>query len=168
VLEIRALTYEDMTEALRLKIECWTEELQGVAKNDLDFDSEFLFWTDWMYKAEAHHDIRRLIGAFEDQQLLGVSFASIAEVFDCENAFELNGLWVDPKARKKGIARKLIKDHAIAFKKEDFKEMIVYCHHFAPAHDFYVHLGGKVIREELQMDGILKVDVFKIEIDNLL
>lgn len=168
MLNIRALSYEDMKEAIELKIHCWTEELQGVADNDLEFDSEFFFWTDWMYKAKEHHDIRILLGAYQEERLAGVLFSSIAEVFDGEYAFELNGLWVKEDYRGQGIAKKLIKAAAIQFEKEGFKDMIAYCHHLAPSNAFYKHLGGKVIRREKQMDGLLEVDIFKIPMHQLI
>ncbi len=53
---------------------CWTEELAGKAENTLLFSEELDFWVDWMNKAEENNDIRFLIGAFENDKMLGIIY----------------------------------------------------------------------------------------------
>ncbi len=167
MVKIRSLTKDDMQEAIQLKINCWTEELAGKADNTLDYSKELEFWINWMSLAEENNDIRLLIGAFEDNKMLGVAFASFAEVEDIpENGVELNGLWVYPEQRGKGISLMLI-IHILDFFKNIGKEKIViYNHHFAPSNYFYRKFGASVIRQDLQMNGKLLIDVFIADIEN--
>jgi GNAT superfamily N-acetyltransferase len=46
--------------------------------------------------------------------MLGAAFSSFAETYDIsENGIELNGLWVDPDHRNKGISLMLIKNRCL-------------------------------------------------------
>ena len=77
---IRTLTERDMLQAMELNVRCWTEELAGHCENTLSANDELAIWVDWMLSAKENNDIRLLIGAFEQDQMLGVAFASLAEV----------------------------------------------------------------------------------------
>ena len=96
MLIIRELSDSDMLQAIQLKALCWPEELAGLSDNKLDIEKEHLYWVDWMHTEVDNNDVRTLIGAFENGQLLGVAFASYAEKEDSDCGIELNGLWVDP------------------------------------------------------------------------
>ena len=95
MIEIRKLTEADMKQAVELRILCWTEELAGKTENVLSPSEELNLWIEWINAAEENNDIRLLIGAFENDTMLGASFSSFAETFDIpEKGIELNGLWV--------------------------------------------------------------------------
>ena len=162
-MHIRSLTKADMKEAVRLKIACWTEELAGKADNTLDVEKEYAFWCEWMQSGKKHHDQRTLLGVFEHDRMQGVIFASLAAEDDAFEACEINGLYVYPEARGKGIALAMIRQIIQVYLGMGCKELIVYCHHHAPAQVFYTRLGGKVIRQDAQMDGKLLVDIFSFD-----
>ena len=162
---IRQLTNEDVPKAMELKILCWTEELAGQAENDLVLDEEVEFWTDWLNTPDEHNDIRVFIGAFEDNHLLGVAAASFVESKDApQEGIELNGLWVFPEYRGRGISLKMLLYILDVFMPLGVTSMIVYNPHHAPSNAFYKKFGGKVIGQEYQMDGRLPVDIFKFEL----
>lgn len=166
MITIRNLTIYDMKEAIQLKVDCWTEELAGKAENTLSYIKELEFWIAWMSSAEENEDVRLLVGAFEDNKMLGVAFASFAEIEDIpEKGIELNGLWVYPEQRGRGISLKLI-TYILDFYKNIGKEKIViYNHHYCPSNNFYKKFGANVIRQNEQMGGKLLVDVFLANID---
>lgn len=164
-MEIRKLHQSDMPQAMKLKVYCWTEELAGKAENTKDIEKEIRFWTDWMNTPDEHNDIRLLLGAFENSDLLGVAFASFVDSKDApENGIELNGLWVFPEYRGKGISLKLILEIINFFVPLNVKKLIVYNAHYAPSNAFYKKFGGKVIDSEYQMDGKLPVDIFEFDV----
>ena len=131
-----------MHQAMELRVLCWTEELAGKAESD----------------------IRLCIGAFENGKMLGVAFGSLAEPSDIpEKGIELNGLWIYPDQRGKGIFLMLIIRILDFYLKKGMKQIVVYSHHYAPSSQFYRRFGAQVARQEYQMDDRLLVAVKKIE-----
>lgn len=166
MITIRNLTADDMKESIQLKVNCWTEELAGKAENTLNYSRELEFWVDWMNSAEENEDVRLLIGAFEDNKMLGVAFASFAETEDIpEKGIELNGLWVYPEQRGRGISIRLILHILDFFKSMGKEKIVIYNHHYCPSNNFYRKFGANVIRQDEQMSGKLLVDVFIADID---
>ena len=163
-IELRRLTNDDMPLAMELKISCWTEELAGKAENTLKHEEELSLWTDWMNTPDEYNDIRILVGAFENSKLLGVAFASFVDSKDApESGIELNGLWVFPQHRGRGISLKLILELLNYYISLGVPRMEVYNAHFAPSNGFYRKLGGIVIDSEYQMGGKLPVDIFEFD-----
>ena len=162
-MKLRDLTILEVVAAIDLKVRCWDEELAQKASNTLDFNEEVLEWQTWVQTAEEHQDVRVFVGAFEGTTLLGTAAASYVEDRDNPEAgCELNGLWIETFARGQGLSRQLIEFVLRSF--PDCPKMIVYSHHYAPSNSFYSHLGGRVVRQEWQMEGQLLVDVFEIEL----
>lgn len=168
MIEIRNLTNDDMLLAMELKVSCWTEELAGKAENTLNLEKEYKLWTDWMNTPDENNDIRMLIGAFENSNLLGVAFASFVVSKDApENGIELNGLWVFPQYRGRGISLKLILEILNFFIPLGVTRMEVYNAHYSPSNEFYRKFGGTVIDSEYQLNGKLPVDIFEFDVYNL-
>lgn len=168
MIEIRELTELDIQEAVKLKILCWTEELAGKAENNLSLSKELTFWIDWMHSAKENNDIRLLIGAFEDDKLLGVAFGSFAETSDIKDkGIELNGLWVYPNHRGKGISLMLVTHLLDFYLAKGMEKIVIYNHHYSPSNKFYLKFGAKVAKQEYQMAGKLLVDVFIADIAQL-
>ena len=167
MIEIRALTTDELASAIKLKIRVWKEELAGKVEHELSFEEEMAFYTKWAESEKEHQDRRILLGAFQDGRLLGSAFGSFADDEDGEDAMELNGLWVDEDHRGKGISLVLLSVLVKAFRDFGKEQMIVYNHHFAPSNEYYRKLQGKVIRQDRQMNGKLLVDVFRIPMENL-
>jgi len=120
-----------------------------------------------MNTPDESNDLRVFIGAFEANQLLGVAAGSFVESKDSPNAgIELNGLWVYPEHRGKGISLKMILRILDIFMPLGVFRMEVYNPHHAPSNAFYVKFGGRIIRQEYQMDGILPVDIFEFKLDD--
>ena len=165
MIKIRILTEEDMKQAIELKIMCWTEELAGKAENTLSVSTELESWMQWMSTAEENNDIRLLIGAFEDDQMLGVAFGSFAETDDIsEKGIELNGLWVYPDQRNRGVSLKLMVYMLDFYLKMGMEKMVIYNHHYSPSNGFY-HKFGAVLNTQIpQMNGRLLIDVFLTDI----
>ncbi|MDR7857870.1 GNAT family N-acetyltransferase [Tissierella sp.] len=164
MIKVRELTQDDMKEAIELKILCWTEELAGRAENTLFLSQELEFWVDWMLTAKEHNDIRLLIGAFEDDNMLGVAFASFADTYDIpEKGIELNGLWVYPDHRSKGASLMMISYILNFFLDKGMEKIVIYNHHYSTSNQFYRKFGGQVVKQEYQMDGKLLVDVFIVD-----
>jgi len=114
-----------------------------------------------MNTAEENEDIRLLIGAFENDRMLGVAFGSFAESFDIpEKGIELNGLWVYPEHRNRGISLRMLNYLLDFYLAKGMETIVIYNPHYAPSNQFYQKFGAKVIKQEYQMDGRLLVDVF--------
>lgn len=161
MIEIRQLTEADMQQAIELKILCWTEELAGKAENTLSTSQELDFWIDWINTAQENNDIRLLIGAFEEDKMLGVAFGSFADTFDIpEKGIELNGLWVYPDQRSRGISLMMIIYMLDFYLAKGMETIVVYNHHYAPSNQFYRKFGAQVVKQEYQMDNRLLIDVF--------
>lgn len=168
-MHIRCLKESDMKEAVKLKIQCWTEELAGQGENTLSLMKELPFWIDWMKTEQEHQDIRMLIGAFEGNTMLGVAFASLAEKEDLpDKGIELNGLWIKRNYRGRGISYRLLKVLFDFYQEQGMEKVVIYSLHHSPSNSFYRHLGAKVMREDLQMDGQVKVDVFLGDLQEML
>lgn len=165
MIKIRQLSEVDMQQAMELKISCWAEELAGKAENVLSISQELDFWVEWMNKGKENHDIRLLIGAFEENKMLGVAFCSFAEIFDIpEKGIELNGLWVYPDKRNRGISLMMVIYILNFYLEKGMEKIAIYNHHYAPSNEFYRKFGAKVVKQEYQMDGKLLVDVFLSDI----
>jgi GNAT superfamily N-acetyltransferase len=163
MIEIRELTEADMQQAMELKVLCWTEELAGKAENTLVVSEELSFWADWMKRSEENNDIRLLIGSFEGNKMLGVAFASFAEPCDIsERGIELNGLWVYPEQRNKGISLMMVTHLLDFYIDKGMENMVIYNPHFAPSNDFYLKFGSELDRQVHQMNGKLPVDIFLV------
>lgn len=166
--KIRILDEVTLKKAVSLKIRCWTEELDGKAENTLSFDEEYAFWKDWICTARAHQDIRLVIGAYQDDTFLGFAGASLAEVEDLPSGgIELNMLFVDEKARGMRVSYRLLEAIAVFFLDKGYSQMVIYSHHYAPSNAYYRKLGAQTLRQDLQMDGKLLVDVFQIDLEML-
>lgn len=164
-MNIRVLTDEEMKTSMSLKSSCWTEELAGKAENTMNAERELAFWLSWRDEAEEHDDIRLTIGAFDDDELLGVAFASKAETTDItENGIELNGLWVYEKHRGRGVSLKLLLYIFDVFEGVGMKDMVIYNHHYAPSNKFYTKFGASLMRQDRQSNGQLLIDVFTVSI----
>lgn len=161
MIKIRELTEADMQQAIELKVLCWTEELAGKAENTLSISKEIDSWVSWMNTAEENNDIRLLIGAFEDDKMLGVAFGSFAETDDIpEKGIELNGLWVYPDQRSKGISLKMVVYMLDFYLDKGMENMVIYNQHYAPSNGFYRKFGAQVTTQVHQMGGKLLIDVF--------
>lgn len=165
MIKIRELTEADMQQAIQLKVLCWTEELAGMAENTLSVSKELDSWVSWMNTAEENNDIRLLIGAFEDDKMLGVAFGSFAETDDIpEKGIELNGLWVYPDQRSKGISLKMIVYMLDFYLDKGMENMVIYNHHESPSNGFYRKFGAQLATQVPQMGGQLLIDVFLTDI----
>lgn len=165
MIKIRRLTEEDMRQAVELKVLCWTEELAGKAENTLSVSKELDFWVEWMHSGKKYNDVRLLIGAFEEEQMLGVAFTSFAESSDIsEKGIELNGLWVYPEHRGRGVSLMMIAYILDFYLNIGMEKMIVYNIHYSPSNQFYRKFGAQVIKQDNQMSGRLLVDVFLMDL----
>lgn len=164
---IRALKTTEIPEAMRLKINCWTEELVGIANNNLILEEEIDFWSTWVSRGKTYNDIRLLIGAFENGELLGIAASNIAKYDDIpSNGIELNLLAVKPKYRGKGVSLRLLLYILNFYESLGANKAVIYSHHYAPSNTFYPKFGAEILRKELQEDGKLEVDVFIANIHN--
>lgn len=166
---IKHLDAEHLKDAIKLKIECWSEELSGKAENTLDFNKEYAFWLKWLSSGKQNDDERLGLGIFKGATFLGCAFASFAEPFDiAEEGIELNGLWIKPEYRGRGLSMMLLKALCKHYEAFGIKEMVIYNVHGSKSNDFYIHLGAERLRHEKQMDGVLPIDVFKLLLLNII
>ncbi len=162
---LRRLTESDMYQAVGLKVACWPEELAGLSAEVLDLECEHSFWTEWMNTAPEHNDVRLLYGAFGNGEMLGVAFGSFVESKDSpESGFELNGLWVEPSHRGKGVALSLIDRLLCDFHELGAEKIVIYSFHHSPSNHFYRRLGCEVTATEHQLPETVPVDVFSCDI----
>lgn len=139
--------------------------MAGKAENTLSVSQELNFWREWMHTGEENNDISLLIGALENDKMLGVAFSSFAETFDIpEKGIELNGLWVYPDQRNRGISILMIIYTLNFYMAMGMEKIVVYNHHYASSNQFYCKFGAQVIKQEYQMEGKLLVDVFLVDI----
>jgi len=168
-MEIRPLRTEDMRRVAELKALCWPEELAGLSDCPIDTERECAFWTDWMHTARENRDVRLLYGAFEEGELLGAAFGSFVESVDAPEAgFELNGLWVFPEHRGKGISLRLIERLLREFSALGAGRMVVYNFHASPSNGYYRKWGFRVIGTERQLPEKIPVDIFQADCGDLL
>ena len=163
---IKRLNQETLKEAIKLKVDCFQEELAGKLTLSLNYEEEYAFYLDWMQKEKEHQDKRTLLGAFIDEVLVGTIFVSYAEIEDDPRACEINGLFVDPSFRNKRIALTLMFEALSHYL--DKENVMVYNHKYAPSNLFFKALGGKVYREDFQEDGKLHVEVLRFSLKELL
>ncbi|MEG1256207.1 GNAT family N-acetyltransferase [Clostridium sp.] len=160
---IRELKEEEFVLAVDLLVDCWDEELAGVAPNRRVKKEELDSMIQWLQEAEENNDIRLIYGAFENDKFMGFVGASIAEEYDVEKGgVELNYLFVHKEYRGHGISLQLTKKILDYFISKDFDKLVVYNHHCAPSNAFYRKFGGTVLRHEIQgtADEKLLVDIF--------
>lgn len=165
MLLIRSLKLSEIPEAMKLKMESWTEELAGKAENNLILEEEIDFWSTWVSRGKAYNDIRLFIGAFENGELLGIAASNLAKYEDIPyNGIELNLLGVDKRHRGRGISLRLILYILNFYQCLGANKAVIYSHHHAPSNAFYTKFGAEVIRRELQEGGKIEVDVFIADI----
>ena len=168
MITIRNLCYADMEQAMSLKKLCWPEELAGLSDIPLDMEREFAFWTTWMNAALENNDVRILYGAFDGGEMLGVAFGSFVESKDApESGFELNGLWVYPDHRGKGVSLRLLSALLNDFYALGARQMIIYNFHFSSSNSFYRKFGCQVIGTEYQTEDHTPVDIFSCNIADM-
>ncbi|MDF2543001.1 MAG: hypothetical protein K0S47_2719 [Herbinix sp.] len=164
MISIRELKDKDMMQAIQLKLICWPEELAGMSDHELDIEKEYIFWFEWMHNGIENNDVRSLLGAFEGETLIGVVFASFAEKDESDNGIELNGLWVHPETRGRGISLVLMIKILNYYESLGLKEIIIYNLHNSPSNSFYKKFGAAVYKTEFQMKERVPTDVFKCDI----
>jgi GNAT superfamily N-acetyltransferase/tRNA A-37 threonylcarbamoyl transferase component Bud32 len=167
-LTIKNLDEHTLKDAIYLKVNCWQEELANRLSHQLDEKEEYQFYKTWMANAIKDQDVRTLISVFYKDHLLGTAFASFAESYDIpSHGFELNGLFVKPQARGLGISKMLLQEITNRYLTLGCKQMVCYCHHYAPANAYYHKLGAQLLRTDWQLDNQLKVDVLWFDAKNL-
>lgn len=168
MITIRQLRYTDMAQAISLKMLCWPEELAGLSDVQPDSEREFAFWTAWMSAAQQNNDVRILYGAFDGDEMLGVAFGSFVESKDApESGLELNGLWVYPKHRGKGVSLRLLLALLDDFYRLGAKQIVIYNFHFSSSNSFYRKFGCQVIGTEYQTEDRIPVDIFSCDIADI-
>lgn len=167
MIAIRELRDKDILQAVKLKAICWPEELAGVCDNRLDIDEQYSFWADWIHNGIEYNDVRILLGAFENDKMLGAAFASYAEKEDSECGFELNGLWVHPEERGRGISLMLVTRILKYYKWLGLREIVIFNYHNSSSNSFYRKFGAKVFKTEFEMVEQIPIptDVFKCDIE---
>jgi hypothetical protein len=164
-MEIRPLEKTSLKEALKFKVHYWNVELDGVVESKITLDETYDFWSKWMDEAHLHDDKRTLLGAFDQDKVVGCIFLSYAEISDHERAVEINGLWIDQANRKKRISLELLKKGLSYY--IDKEKVIVYNHRFSESNTYYRYLGAELLREDIQ-DEHTKVDVFICDLKALM
>ncbi|MGI6358655.1 MAG: GNAT family N-acetyltransferase [Bacillota bacterium] len=168
MITIRQLTEADLPQAIQLKAVCWPEELAGLADAELDVQQQLQFWVNWMQAAEKDNDVRLPIGAFENGRMLGVAFASLAETDDiADGGIELNGLWVHPGQRGRGLGLQLLAHVLGYYQQLGRRQVVIYSFHCSPSNSFYRRFRAQVLRQEVQTKERLPVDVFIADIGTM-
>lgn len=164
-MEIRPLEKASLKEALKFKVHYWNVELEGVVESKITLEESYLSWSKWMDEAHLYNDKRVLLGAFDQEKILGCIFLSYAETSDHKSAVEINGLWIDQSYRKKRISVELLKAGLSYYL--DKEKVIVYNHRDSESNAYYRYLGANLLREDIQ-DIHTKVDVFIFDINDLM
>lgn len=168
MIKIRSLLPDEMMKAIEIKGICWPEEIQGKSKIQFDREKEYQFWSKWMISSIENNDDRQLYGAFDQDTLLAVIFASFAEVEDSENGIEINGLWVDPKHRNKGLSLHLLKKIIEYYLDLNKNEIIIFNFHYSSSNSFYKKLGANIIKQTHQLEEKVPIDVFSCDLQDML
>ncbi len=158
-----------MDQAITLKLDCWEEELAGKLVWPLNYQTELHFWTNWRYREAEHDDKRTLLGYYEDRKLIATGFSSFADEVDGgKSAVEINGLWVNKNYRSKKLGSNLFYHLITQPAYRDCDKVVLYNHHYAPSNAYYLKLNGSVLRQEMQCDGQMIVDVFVFDKEDLI
>lgn len=164
---IKELEDSDLNEAMKLRVLCWPEVLAGSSSKELNMDEQITFWFHWKHHGVDNNDVRVMLGAYEEDNLLGAAFASFAEKEDAEKGVEINGLWVYPHMRGKGVSLMLMTKILDYYKILGMEEVIIYSYHNAPSNRFYRKFGAEVHKTEFQMEEKVPTDIFKADIDKM-
>jgi len=168
MIEIRELLPEEMIKAIEIKEICWPEEIHGKSGIQFDREKEYQFWSQWMISSVENNDDRQLYGVFDKDALLAAIFAGFAEVDDSKNGIEINGLWVDPKHRNKGLSLHLLKKVIEYYLDLNKKEIIIYNFHYADSNAFYKKLGATILKQTHQLEEKVPIDVFSCNLQEML
>lgn len=167
-MELKHLYEEDMNQAITLKLDCWEEELAGKLVWPLKYQQELNFWKHWRHHEFEHNDKRTMLGYYQGRKLLATGFCSFADDVDGgHDAIEINGLWVAKDHRGQNLGSSLFYHLINQPAYGNCNHVILYNHHYAPSNAYYRKLNGVVIRQDLQCDGKMLVDVFQFEKDKL-
>lgn len=169
--QIREITTQThVTLAMTIKKSCWDDDYASLFPNvyfDVESNARQLF--DWLVDPNCM-DVRKMLGYYINEELIGFISASFAEEEDAIDGVEINDLFVLQTARGKYVASSLINDAMKIFKELNKKHVILYNYHHAKSNAFYTHLNGKVMKQVIQTyKGYTHLtDVFYWSLDNLL
>ena len=169
-MEIKILAKDYYKEAMELKVHCATEELAGLAPNNLDVNNEAEFLNNWIDSENKYNDIRLVYSAFIDREFAGFIGSSFIEgKDDIAKGIEINYLFIKEKYRGLGVSLKLLEKSLDTFGRLGVDYIEVYNYHNCPSNKFYRKLGGIVVRTEIQDETYqLPVDIFAFDLSKML
>lgn len=160
---IRELTTEEILKAVTLQKECWENDFKDIIPSGLyNVENEYQNILNWINDKNID-DIRKMFGAFINNELIGFAGSSFAEIEDSNKGVEINYLFVNEKHRNKAIGLKLINNVITEYRHYGVDELIVYSLNESQSNKFYRSLNPIVLKQMKQNYGnkINLVDVFK-------
>lgn len=149
--EIKEIEKEDLYDYMHVNTLSWIESYKGL------IDDEFL---DKIIK-DLDENVERLKRKFDqtkidepsykrfllklDGEPVGVVSVSKSRDENYPDSGELCSLYLLNKAKKKGLGRILFEKGVEELKKQNFKDMIIFCLEGNPTNEFYKHMGGEYV-----------------------
>lgn len=172
-IQIKPIKVEEFSQAIEIKNECWKNDYKNVVPEEvlknLDIDEQTTWLQEWI-SDETDDDIRIILGVTVDDQLVGFVAAGPVEECDAEYDVEVNMLFVKEKFRGMGLGLKLLEEVTKFFAIKNTTSLILYNWRELQSNQFYLNIGGKVAKEQVQVCGGKKLatDIFAWQIDELL
>lgn len=169
---IRPITRHETVEMADIKIDSWQDDYRNIVPDkvliDLEREETAKSLEDWLF-ADCD-DIRLGYGGFLDNRLVGYITASLTEEVDADYDGEVNNLFVAKKYRGQGLGLRLLLRAALEFKENQFTSLILYSWRATASNDYYRKLGGRVVKEEIQVCGgeNLTADIFAWQLEELI
>lgn len=149
--KIKEIEKEDLYDYMYVNTYSWNETYKGI------IDEKFLE----KIKNELEQNVERLKNEFDKTKIeepdykrfiLYVDNEPVGAVAICKsrdekypNSGELCSLYLLNKIKKQGYGRILFEKAKEELKKQNFKDMIIYCIKENPTNEFYKYMGGKLI-----------------------
>lgn len=172
-MQLRPIQVDEFRKAIEIKNESWKNDYKNVVPEEilknLNVDEETAWLTQWITE-ESEDDIRIILGAIVDNQIIGFVVASRVEECDAEYDVEVNMLFVKDNYRNMGLGLKLLEAVSKFFIAKDFSSLILYNWRELRSNQFYLSIGGRVVKEQMQNCGGKKLatDIFAWQIEELL
>jgi len=166
---IREMKREEIYQAILLNEKCWKNDFEGIIPSGLyNAYDNYQNILKWLYD-DTVEDIRKLYGAFINDEFVGFIGASFSETEDSIKGVEINYLFVENEYRHKTIGLQLIQTIVLDYSNYGKEELIVYSLKQSISNKFYRNLKPIILRQVKQVFGnkINTVDVFKWNIDNI-
>lgn len=145
---IRKKELKDCKVWVDINIKSWNDNLKGIVSDKLlkkitdsrnlriEKDINNFKIDDWHYVLE------------ENNNIIGIMKLRKSDRKDYENCGEVQILYLNTDQKGKGYGKVLLEKAFEVLKEKGYEKVVIGCLDGNPSNDFYIHLGGKFIRQD--------------------